>query len=153
MPCVPRCSPWTAEAELAIGGADLPLPCSAAAALALADGALAQAETDGAFAVCIAPAAPAEAPVRGQGEWQLRLADALQAQRARLGEFEVRDAGGELLHLDCPMRLQLARRRPLRSGAALAGDGGALPAGGPGRSPGAGAGACRPSRRTAGRVP
>ena len=95
------------EAELAIGGADLPLPCSAADALAMADGALAQAETDGAFAVCIAPAAPAEAPVRGQGEWQLRLTDALQAQRARLDEFEVRNAAGELLHLDCPMRLQL----------------------------------------------
>jgi diguanylate cyclase (GGDEF)-like protein len=88
------------EAELAIGGADLPLPCSATAALALADGALAQAETEGAFAVCVAAAAPADAPVHGQGEWQLRLAGALQAQRARLGEFEVR-------HLDCPMQLQL----------------------------------------------
>jgi EAL domain-containing protein (putative c-di-GMP-specific phosphodiesterase class I) len=95
------------EAELAIGGADLPMPCSATAALGLADGALAQAETESAFAVCIAAAAPADAPVHGQGKWQLRLTDALQAQRARLGEFEVRDPRGELLHLDCPMQLQL----------------------------------------------
>ncbi len=95
------------EAELAIGGAELPVPCSATVALAQADGALAQAETDGAFAVCIASAAMPEAPVRGQGEWQARLADALQAQRARLAEYEVRDASGALLHLDCPMQLQL----------------------------------------------
>ncbi len=103
------------EAELAIGGADLPLPCSAAAALALADGALAQAETDGAFAVCIAPAAQADAPARGQSEWQTRLAAALQAQRARLGEFEVCDAGGGLLHLDCPMQLQLEADGPFEA--------------------------------------
>lgn len=103
------------EAELAIGGADLPLSCSATAALALADGALAQAETDGAFAACIAAAAPADEPVRGQGEWQLRLTDALQAQRARLGEFEVRDAAGGLLHLDCPMQLQLDAQGPFEA--------------------------------------
>ena len=103
------------EAELAIGGADLHLPCSAAAALALADGALAQAETDAAFAVCIAPPVMPDAPVLGQGEWQTRLADALQTQRARLGEFEVRDAGGALLHLDCPMRLQLQAGGPFEA--------------------------------------
>jgi len=103
------------EADLAIGGADLPLPCSAAAALALADGALAQAEADGAFAVCIAPAAQPEAPVRGQGKWQTRLASALHAVRARLDEFEVRDAGGALLHLDCPMRLQFEADGPFEA--------------------------------------
>ena len=103
------------EAELAIGGADLPLPCSAAAALALADGALAQAETEGAFAVCIAPVTPADAPVRGQGEWRSRLACALQVRRARLGAFVVRDLDGDLLHLDCPMQLQLDVDGPFES--------------------------------------
>lgn len=100
------------EAELAIGGADLPLLCSATAALALADGALAQAETEASFAVCMAPVAPADASVSGQGEWQLRLTDALQTRRARLGEFAVRDPGGSLLHLDCPMQLQLQAGGP-----------------------------------------
>lgn len=95
------------EAELAIGGADLAQPCSAADALALADGALAQAESDGAFALAIAPASPRDAPVRGERAWQARLTAALHGGRARLGEFEVRDAAGELLHLDCPMQLQL----------------------------------------------
>ena len=39
------------EAELVIGGAELPQPCAAAAALALADAALAQAESAGSFAM------------------------------------------------------------------------------------------------------
>jgi diguanylate cyclase (GGDEF)-like protein len=103
------------EAELAIGGAELPLPCGATAALALADGALAQAETDGAFALCVAPTASSEAPARGQGEWQLRLNAALQARRVRLDEFEVRDANGGLLHLDCPMRLQIETDGPFEA--------------------------------------
>jgi diguanylate cyclase (GGDEF)-like protein len=103
------------EAELAIGGADLPLPCTATAGLALADGALAQAETEGSFALCMAPSMSADAPVHGQGAWQLRLTDTLQAQRARLGEFEVHDVGGKLLHLDCPMQLQLHAGGPFEA--------------------------------------
>jgi EAL domain-containing protein (putative c-di-GMP-specific phosphodiesterase class I)/GGDEF domain-containing protein len=95
------------EAELAVGGAELPLPCSAALALARADGALAQAESDGAFAMSIAPATSADQPVHGEGDWQDRLTAALGFGRARLMERELRDALGRLLHLDCPMHLQL----------------------------------------------
>lgn len=95
------------EADLAVGGVELPQPCSATTALSLADGALAQAETATAFAMCIAPATPADTTVRGEGAWQARLAAALRFGRTRLMEFEVRDAQGELLHLDCPMQLQL----------------------------------------------
>jgi len=95
------------EADLAIGGAELPQPCNAAAALSLADGALAQAESAGAFALCMAPTAPVGERSRGEGEWQARLAAALRFGRVRLIEFEVRDARGDLLHLDCPMHLQL----------------------------------------------
>ena len=95
------------EADLAVGGAELPLPSGAAAALALADGALAQAESAGAFAMCIAPPQPSDAPMRGEGDWRARLAAALRFGRVRLMAYEVRDAQGELLHLDCPMHLQL----------------------------------------------
>jgi diguanylate cyclase (GGDEF)-like protein len=95
------------EADLAIGGAELPLPSGATAALALADGALAQAESAGAFAVCIAPPMPADARLHGEGDWRVRLAAALRFGRARLMEYEMRNAAGELLHLDCPMQLQL----------------------------------------------
>lgn len=100
------------EADLAIGGAELPLPCNAAAALSLADGALAQAETAGAFALCMAPADAHGTPLRGEGEWHALLAAALQFGRARLMEYEVRDARGKLLHLDCPMHLQLQADGP-----------------------------------------
>ncbi|MBS1180073.1 MAG: hypothetical protein H6R06_4485 [Proteobacteria bacterium] len=95
------------EADLAVGGAELPLPSGAAAALALADGALAQAESAGAFAMCIAPPMPADAPMRGEGDWRARLAAALRFGRVRLMAYEVLDAQGQLLHLDCPMHLQL----------------------------------------------
>jgi diguanylate cyclase (GGDEF)-like protein len=104
------------EADLAIGGAELPLPSSAAAALSLADGALAQAETAGAFALCMAPAASGT-PVRGEGEWKARLAAALHFGRTRLMEYEVRDARGGLLHLDCPMHLQLEPDGPFEPAA------------------------------------
>jgi diguanylate cyclase (GGDEF)-like protein len=95
------------EASLAVGGAELPWPCGAAAALALADGALAQAEVDGAFAWCVVCAGPSDAPVSGEGQWQAQLAGALRSGRARLAESPMRDAQGQLLHLDCPMQLQL----------------------------------------------
>lgn len=90
-------------AELSVGAAELEQPCAAPAALALADSALAQAEHDGPFAVALAGARP----VLGEREWQQRLDAALQGSGARLAEFEVRDAQGSLLHLDCPMHLQL----------------------------------------------
>ena len=82
----------------------------------------------------VAPAAPADAPVRGEREWHARLAAGAAAAAARgWREFEVRDASGDLLHLDCPMRLQLRAGRAFRAGRALAGDGRALPPGGAGR--------------------
>jgi len=100
------------EADLAVGGTELPVPCNAAVALSMADGALAQAETAGAFALCMAPANADDTPVRGEGEWQALLAAAMQFGRARLMEYEVLNARGELLHLDCPMHLQLQAEGP-----------------------------------------
>ncbi len=105
------------EADLAVGATELVPPCSAAAALSLADGALAQAESAGAFALCMAPAVAAGVPVRGEGEWQALLAAALRFGRARLMEYEVRNPRGELLHLDCPMHLQLQADGPFEPAA------------------------------------
>ena len=42
----------------------------------------------------------------GERQWHARITQALQAQRLELARFEVRDASGVLLHLDCPMRMQ-----------------------------------------------
>jgi predicted signal transduction protein with EAL and GGDEF domain len=105
------------EADLAIGGVELLPPCGASAALARADGALALAETAGAFALSMAPASAAGTPVRGEGEWQVLLSGALQFGRARLMEYEVRNAQGELLHLDCPLHLQLQADGPFEPAA------------------------------------
>ncbi len=39
--------------------------------------------------------------------WGQRLEAALNGERAQLGEYEVQDAHGGLIHLECPLRLQL----------------------------------------------
>jgi diguanylate cyclase (GGDEF)-like protein len=100
------------EADLAVGAAELPVPCSAAVALSLADGVLAQAEAAGTFSICMAPDDAAGVPVRGEREWQALLAGALHFGHARLMDYEVRDADGGLMHLDCPMHLQLQADGP-----------------------------------------
>jgi EAL domain-containing protein (putative c-di-GMP-specific phosphodiesterase class I) len=48
-------------------------------------------------------------PTLGQGDWQRRLVQALDEQRSSLAEYPVRDAAGVLMHLDCPLRVQLQR--------------------------------------------
>ena len=104
------------EAQLAIGGAELPQPCTAQAALSLADTALAQAESAGSFALTVLPLHQGQ-PVPGEREWQARLSEALQPGRARLAEYEVLDAQGRLLHLDGPMHLQLLPDGPFEPAA------------------------------------
>jgi diguanylate cyclase (GGDEF)-like protein len=104
------------EAQLAIGGAELPLPCGAQEAMGLADTALAQAESSGSFALRVLPLQPGQA-VPGERDWQARLSRSLQPGCARLAEYEVRDAQGQLLHLDCPMHLQLLPEGPFEPAA------------------------------------
>jgi predicted signal transduction protein with EAL and GGDEF domain len=104
------------EAQLAIGGAELSQPCSAQSALSLADTALAQAESAGPFALAVLPFQP-DQPAPGEREWQARLSQALQSGRARLAEYAARDAQGRLLHLDCPMHLQLQPDGPFEPAA------------------------------------
>ncbi len=94
-------------ADLVVGGAELPHPADAATALSIADGALAQAETRGAFSVELGPTVPADGRVLGEQQWRERLVGAVQAGRIQLAAFPVRGPSGELLHLECPTRLQL----------------------------------------------
>jgi EAL domain-containing protein (putative c-di-GMP-specific phosphodiesterase class I) len=76
--------------------------------MAVADQALAQAEAEGPYAV-VARACAGAAPLLGQGDWQRQLVEALHEQRSSLAEYPVRDATGRLMHLDCPLRVQLRR--------------------------------------------
>ncbi|MBE7416663.1 MAG: EAL domain-containing protein [Ideonella sp.] len=99
----PHAGEWP---SLVIGAADQAQVVGMPAALAAADQALAQAEAEGAWAVvgcrCTDPA-----PAAGEGHWQRQLTDALLQQRSSLAEYPVRNARGELLHFDCPLRVQL----------------------------------------------
>jgi diguanylate cyclase (GGDEF)-like protein len=92
--------------SIVVGAADEAQVVGMPAAMAAADQALAQAEAEGAFAVVGRHCAD-RAPTAGEGHWQRQLIDALQQQRSSLAEYPVRDASGALLHLDCPLRVQL----------------------------------------------
>lgn len=75
------------------------------ALMALADLALARAESEGPFAVEVANDAPPAAG--GERSWRAQIEHALQRRRARLVEYPVVDRHGALIHLECPLRLQL----------------------------------------------
>jgi EAL domain-containing protein (putative c-di-GMP-specific phosphodiesterase class I) len=76
-------------------------------ALAAADEALAEAEAGGPFSIEIRRASEgALAPV-GERVWRQRIELALAEGRASLAEFPVVDRDGRLIHLECPLRVQL----------------------------------------------
>ncbi|MFO1268872.1 MAG: hypothetical protein U1F67_20230 [Rubrivivax sp.] len=76
---------------------------AASAALAAADAALARAEASGERVVEDLP----ELGATGARAWRDLLAAALDESRVRLGAFPVVDAQGRLIHLECPLRVQL----------------------------------------------
>lgn len=92
-------------ADVAIGGIDRLATGVVSDALAGADLALARAESEGGFAVDVEDAAE-EAPP-GEGGWRQQISQALAAGRVDLAEFPVVDANGSVLHLECPLRIQL----------------------------------------------
>jgi diguanylate cyclase (GGDEF)-like protein len=75
--------------------------------LAAADLALARAEAMGAFAVELIAADGDPALAGGERAWRSRLAEALAAGRTKLVDFPVVDRHGRLVHLECPLRVQL----------------------------------------------
>jgi diguanylate cyclase (GGDEF)-like protein len=81
------------------------------ALMGAADLALARAESAGPFAVESADAGGGWI-ARGETGWRERLREALQQGRARLGSFPVVNADRRLLHLECPLRLQLETAGP-----------------------------------------
>ena len=87
------------------------------ATMAAADFALARAESDGPFAVV--STGPAEGGLAAGGEhgWRERVREALAERRVRLAGFPVVNAAGRLIHLECPLRMQLAADGPFENGA------------------------------------
>ena len=76
-------------------------------AMSAADEALARAEMRGAFAVELGSEPPGAIAVLGEGAWRQRIMQALEQQRVRLMEFPVLNVHRQLVHLECPLRLQL----------------------------------------------
>jgi EAL domain-containing protein (putative c-di-GMP-specific phosphodiesterase class I) len=99
VPTRPRC---------VIGAVDHLGGVSLGSALALLDMATAAAETAGVSSIELRSARQGSLPDAADVATRRSIVEALRQGRARLGEFPVLDRHGHLLHLECPMRLQLA---------------------------------------------
>lgn len=69
------------------------------------DAALATAETQSGLAWCRAESNNEQRAITN-ADWKKLLDGAIETQRLRLIEFPVAGSGGQLLHLECPLRLQ-----------------------------------------------
>ncbi len=95
-------------AAVCIGAVEVHRGMKVGQVMSSADAALARAENRGAFAVEFGPHPPGVLAILGEGAWRQRIEQALgQAERVRLMEFPVLNAKRQLVHLECPLRLQL----------------------------------------------
>jgi diguanylate cyclase (GGDEF)-like protein len=95
------------HAAVAAGAVETVRGTSLAGLMSQADLALARAEARGAFAVETAGEPGQALAGLGEGGWRRRLHEALAAGRASLVEYPVRGQGGQLVHLECPLRVQI----------------------------------------------
>jgi len=91
----------------AFGAVELARETSLAQALAAADRALARAEARGAYEVELGDERPGDHLGAGEHAWRQGIADALAQGRVRLVDFPLIDSAAALVHLECPLRLQL----------------------------------------------
>lgn len=94
------------HAGIVIGAVQLPPGTPLHQALALADQALARAEGLGPFHAVTERSGTADAAL-GEAQWQQALIEALRDGRVTLAQYPVCDAGGAVIQLDCPLRVQL----------------------------------------------
>ena len=118
-------------ASVCMGAVELHRDMPPGQVMSAADAALARAELHGAFAVELGSEPPGAIAILGEGAWRQRILQALEQQRVRLMEFPVLNARRQLVHLECPLRLQLendggfepaARWLPLAARSRLTGD-------------------------------
>lgn len=96
--------------SVALGAVEMRRDMAVARVLASADAALALAESRGPFSVELVGAgavAPPSSAFQGEGHWRRALDEVLAQSRMRLVSFPVLDAQRQLVHLECPLRLQL----------------------------------------------
>lgn len=93
---------------VALGAVEISRSMRMAELMNAADMALARAESRGAFAVEIEGQSPPVSAGLGEAAWRQHIQAALGAGRLELGEVAVVAASGRrLIHLECPLRLQL----------------------------------------------
>src|SRR5205814_1903952 len=103
---------------VAVGAVEMQRDMPVAQVMGAADAALARAESLGPFSVELGTSGEAAAPdtvVQGEGSWRKRIHDALAHGRLHLVEFPLLDAKRELIHLECPLRLQLDPQGPFET--------------------------------------
>ena len=97
-----------AAAAVCIGATELRLGMSPGEVMSAVDVALARAEARGAFAVELGSESTIPgAAMQGEGAWRKLIREALDQGRVHLVSFPVVNARRELIHLECPLRLQL----------------------------------------------
>ncbi len=118
----------SAGAEVSVGAVDVLPQVGSSAALALADEALAQAEAGPGWFV-VAPRRGPDGVVGvseqliaarlagGSQVWRNQIAQALAENRVAQTEFVVLNPHLQLLHLECPLRVQLVPGQPYQSAA------------------------------------
>jgi len=95
---------------VAVGAVEMRRDTPVGQVMGAADAALARAESRGEFAVELGEtgeAASGDTATLGENTWRRRITDALAHNRLKLVRFPVLSAGNELLHLECPLRIQL----------------------------------------------
>jgi len=93
-------------AHIVVGAVDSRSGVSAGAVLAAADAALAQAETQNGLAIHDEGQAPAN--LAGSRAWREQISAALAEGRTQLAECAVRGRDGQIIHLECALRVQFS---------------------------------------------
>jgi len=94
--------------RVALGSVELPRERPMGQWLGFVDAALASAEAQsGAIVEAEADVGTEIAPAQGERAWRAQIMEAIKARRARLVEFPLVDAQGQVLHLECPLQLRL----------------------------------------------
>ena len=102
---------------VAVGAVELHRDMGLPQVMGAADAALARAESAGPYAVELASEASPAFALLGEGAWRQRIREALVHDRVQLVSFPVVDARNQLVHLECPLRLQLEPDGPLEPAA------------------------------------
>ncbi|MBV8470595.1 MAG: EAL domain-containing protein [Burkholderiaceae bacterium] len=93
--------------NVAVAGVELPRHSAVSNWFGEADAALARAEQGQGISLYCAVSAASERPAQGERVWRAQINEALQQNRLRLQQFPLVDQQGLLVHLECPLQMQL----------------------------------------------